>query len=98
MPNPFLAADFSGIAEGSGLAIATAIHHATIAVDEKGTEATAATIIAMEESAMPPAELTLDRPFIFAIVDRESGDLLGLRERPRIPHGPVRREQDVTRA
>lgn len=77
MPDPFGPADFSGIAQAD-LSISAAIHKATIAVDEKGTEATAATIIAIEESAMPPAELTIDRPFIFAIVERETGTILFL--------------------
>lgn len=78
MPDPFGPADFSGIAGPSDLFIATAIHHATIAVDEKGTEATAATIIGMDESAMMPAELSLDRPFIFAIIDQKMGAILFL--------------------
>ena len=76
MPDPFGPADFSGITGTADLFIATALHHATIAVDEKGTEAAAVTVIGMEESAMPRAEITLDRPFIFAIVERETGAVL----------------------
>ena len=75
MPDPFGPADFSGMSSG-GLFIGEAIHSATIAVDEKGTEASAVTVIAMEESAMQPAEVTLDRPFIFAIRDTETGAIL----------------------
>ena len=79
MPAPFSGdADFSGINQGGGLFISSAVHSATIAVDEKGTEATAATVIAMDESAMEMAEVTLDRPFIFAIVDDETGTILFL--------------------
>ena len=78
MPAPFSDADFSGINQGGGLFISSAVHSATIAVDEKGTEATAATVIAMDESAMEQAEVTLDRPFIFAIVDNETGTILFL--------------------
>jgi serpin B len=69
-------ADFSGIA--SELFISHALHKSMITVDEKGTEAAATTVIAMEESAYPRAELTIDRPFIFAIVERESGAVLFL--------------------
>lgn len=75
MPAPFGPADFSGIAD-TGLFIDTALHSATIAVDEMGTEATAATVIGMAESAMPTSEVTIDRPFIFAIRDRETGAIL----------------------
>jgi serpin B len=78
MTDAFGPADFSGITDPSSLFIDAAIHKATIAVDEKGTEAAAVTVIAMAESAMPPAELTLDRPFIFAIIERQSDAILFL--------------------
>jgi len=68
--------DYSGI--GEGLSITDALHKATITVDEEGTEAAAATVIAMEVSAMEGAELTLDGPFIYAIVERDSGAVLFL--------------------
>jgi serpin B len=62
------AADFSGIAPG--LFIDQAIHRANITVDQRGTEAAAATGIAMTSSAPlpPPVSFTADRPFAFAIV------------------------------
>lgn len=75
---PFETADFSGIAAGGGLFISDALHKANITVDEKGTEAAAATVIAMEESALERAELSLDHPFLFAILDRETGSILFL--------------------
>lgn len=78
MTAPFEDADFSGITAGSGLFISDALHKANITVDEKGTEAAAATVIAMQESALERAELTLDRSFIFAILERETGSLLFL--------------------
>lgn len=79
MTAPFdSAADFSGLVEGGGLWISDALHKATIAVDEVGTEATAATVIAMEESAMERAEFEATRPFMLAIVERETGTLLFL--------------------
>ncbi len=82
MPDAFRdgTADFSGITGGRDLYISAALHRATIKVAEKGTEATAATVIAMDESAAaePPPHLTIDRPFIFAITERETGAILFL--------------------
>ena len=44
---------------------------------EKGTEAAAATaVIVGKTSAPPPVELTADRPFDFAIIDRPTGATL----------------------
>ena len=59
------------------------IQKCTIDLDEYGTEASAATavIMTMESMAMMPekepkvAEVILDRPFMFAIVDPESGQI-----------------------
>lgn len=49
------------------------------AVDEKGTEAAAATMLAMAVTAAPPVtETNMDRPFIFAIVEKETGTILFL--------------------
>jgi serpin B len=48
-------------------------------VDEKGTEAVAATVLAMAVSMSPrPTEMIMDRPFIFAIVERDTGTILFL--------------------
>lgn len=76
-------ADFSGITVGRDLFVSAALHKGSITVDELGTEAAAATVIAVAvtgvaESAMPRAELTLDRPFIFAILERDTGTFLFL--------------------
>jgi serpin B len=51
------------------------MHEVFIAVDEKGTEAAAATAVVMStESAGPaPGVLVLDRPFLFVIHDTEFG-------------------------
>ena len=52
---------------------------AFIAVDEKGTEAAAATAVVME-AAMAPSQqkvhLIIDHPFIFVIRDLKSGQIL----------------------
>jgi serpin B len=70
------AGDYGGIAEGGELCIDQAVHKATITVDEEGTEATAATMVAMPASIMEEVEMTVDRPFLFTIVARESGIIL----------------------
>ncbi|MBK8023944.1 MAG: serpin family protein [Chloroflexi bacterium] len=83
------AADFSGmidttvadgVAEGE-LSISDVLHKAFISVDEHGTEAAAATVVIMElTSAMPnptePFVFTVDRPFVYTIVDQTSGAVL----------------------
>lgn len=75
------AADFSGMTTQTALFISAVIHEAFIAVDEKGTEAAAATAVAMDEGAYMPenlVKLTIDRPFLFALRDRETGAILFL--------------------
>ncbi len=70
-------ADLSGMNGTGGLFIQDVVHQAFVAVDENGTEAAAATaVIVGEVSAPPPATLTIDRPFIFAILDRPTGATL----------------------
>ncbi len=71
-------ADFGGMVEGGGLFIGDAVHKGTITVDEQGTEAAAVTGVAMETSAYPTAEMVLDHPFFFAIVEQQTGAILFL--------------------
>jgi serpin B len=73
-------ADFSGITNEEALFIAWVIHQANIDVDEKGTEAAAATAVGMEGSAGPtePIEMRVDRPFLFALRDKPTGAILFL--------------------
>ena len=54
------------------------IHQAFIAVDEKGTEAAAATAVVMRATAAPlkQVELRIDRPFLFVIQDDETSTIL----------------------
>lgn len=79
MPLPFSPqADFSGITTAQRLRIDEVAHQAYIDVNEEGTEAAAATAVIMKASARfmdtgPPVELIVDRPFLFAITDAESG-------------------------
>ena len=72
------AADFSGMTTQERLFISEVIHEAYIAVDEEGTEAAAATAVVMRAAGMPlePVQLTIDRPFLFALRDLETGALL----------------------
>ncbi|WP_094226960.1 serpin family protein [Methanolobus psychrotolerans] len=70
-------ADFSGISDTSGLSITEVVHQAYISVDEKGTEAAAATEIASYDS-LPyyKYEFTADHPFMFFIEDKRTGCIL----------------------
>jgi serpin B len=69
-------ADFSGIDGARDLFIGAVLHKAFIAVDEKGTEAAAATFIAMTATEPAGVNLTIDRPFFFFIRDIPSGTIL----------------------
>lgn len=67
-------ANFSGLSETgqSNIFIDEVMHKTFIRVDEKGTEAAAATSVGMMPTSMPPV-LVADRPFLFIIYERESG-------------------------
>jgi serpin B len=73
-------ADFSGINPRDPVHIGFVIHQANIDVDEKGTEAAAATAVGMDVGGgpSPVKEITLrlDRPFLFFVRDVETGAVL----------------------
>ncbi len=75
-------ADFSGMTGKPQSEVPLAIneirHRAVIDVAEQGTEAAAATAIGVVTSAVRPRPETfhVDRPFLFAIVDDETGAIL----------------------
>ena len=72
-------ADFSGIDGSRDLFVSDVIHKALVVVDEKGTEAAAATgaVIGLTSApAAQPVTITVDRPFVFLIRDVETGAML----------------------
>ncbi len=81
MPDAFGAeADFSGMTRSRDLWIAAVVHKAFVSVDEKGTEAAAATgaVMLLSGPSKEPIEVTVDRPFIFLIRDTGTGTILFL--------------------
>jgi serpin B len=74
-------ADFSGMTTTEKLYISAVLHKAFVAVDEKGTEAAAATAIMVGTTAMPMEPRIVfraDRPFLFLIRHRPTGAVLFL--------------------
>ena len=75
-------ADFTGMANvpGEPLYIGIVLHKAFIAVDEKGTEAAAATAVMMRAGSAPrpepPIPFVCDRPFLFFLRHVDTGALL----------------------
>ncbi|MGC9527121.1 MAG: serpin family protein [Limnospira sp.] len=71
-------ADFSGISPEKPFYLYDVVHKAFVDVNERGTEASAATgVIAGSRSAVRD-RVRVDRPFMFAIRDFESGTILFL--------------------
>ena len=73
-------ADFSGITKAVPLWLSAVIHKAYVEVDEKGTEAAAATgaVATMTSAKIPraPKVFRADHPFFFVIRDSRTGSLL----------------------
>jgi serpin B len=82
MPSAFSRdADFSGITKDEKLHISKVVHKAFVEVDEKGTEAAAATgVVVARPSAVlaekPRATFRADHPFVFLIRDLTTGSTL----------------------
>ncbi len=77
MPTAFTDdADFSGFTTAEPLKISEVLHQVFVDVDEEGTEAAAATAIAMQRAGgmpAPPVPFVVDRPFLFAVHHVASG-------------------------
>lgn len=72
-------ADFSGMTGAKDLRVTAVVHKAFVEVNERGTEAAAATGITMGPMAAPPSRPVVfraDHPFLFLIRHTESGALL----------------------
>ena len=73
-------ADFSGISGKDDLYISDVYHKAFINVDENGAEAAAATAIPMMMKSLhrptEPIKVTVDHPFMFAIMENNTGAAL----------------------
>ena len=80
MPTAFSgSADFSGMTGKRDLFIDFVIHQAYVKVDEKGTEAAAATAVGMRTTSVRPrTDFRADHPFIFIIQEKETGNILFL--------------------
>ena len=74
-------ADFTGITAEKPLFIGAVLHKAFVALDEKGPEAAAATVVMMEKGEAPggdatPVPFVVDHPFLFLIRHRATGAIL----------------------
>ena len=68
-------ANFDGIRPG--IFIEDVLHKAVIEVNEQGSEAAAATVVVVDESAaMDPPSFIADRPFLFVIANEEADSIL----------------------
>lgn len=68
-----------GVADDPRLVVDKALHETFLAVDETGLEAAAATLILAVVTSAPigePIDVVLDRPFLFRLVDQQSGATL----------------------
>ncbi len=76
------AADFSGMRVQKDLKIGTVLHKAKIIVNEKGTEAAAATVVGMVKTTSasprpdPIMQFKTDKPFFYFIKDNATGALM----------------------
>jgi serpin B len=75
-------ADFTPMVTAGNMYIEKILHKANVDVDEKGTEAAAATAIVLRTTAFiepdptEPTEFICDKPFTYLIRDNETGEIL----------------------
>lgn len=73
---PFAQGSLLGIADDETMLIDDVLHETYLSIDEDGIEAAAATIVLMVATSAPidePVPVILDRPFLFRIIDDQSG-------------------------
>nr|WTA65488.1 serpin family protein [Micromonospora sp. NBC_00855] len=75
MPTAFTSqADFTGMSTEPALCIDDVVHETFIAVDEKGTEAAAASAVIVRPPSIPQGpQFFVNRPFLYVIHDRLTG-------------------------
>lgn len=80
MKKAFTDGDFSGISATTPLVIDEVVHQTFLALDEKGTEAAAATAVVARETSAPTEVVNLDvnRPFIMGVIDHKTKTLVFL--------------------
>ncbi|WP_347840071.1 serpin family protein [uncultured Draconibacterium sp.] len=73
-------ADFTGINKNGNLNIDYVKHKTFIEVNEKGTEAAAVTVVAIELTSVGPQnkQFNVNRPFLYAITEKDTGAILFL--------------------
>jgi serpin B len=73
-------ADFSGLLGAGSIFLTAVVHKAFVAANEKGTEAAAATaaVGGITSAGGSSIAVSVDRPFLFAIRDRDTGTILFL--------------------
>ena len=71
-------ADFTKINKSGGLRIDYVKHKTFVEVNEEGTEAAAVTIVAIEKTMAGQSKIPFyaDRPFLFAITEKDTGAIL----------------------
>jgi serpin B len=81
MPTAFSETDANFAGMGEGLSIFDVFHKGFLRLDEKGTEAAAATAVVVKGERSAPAagrRLVIDRPFLFVLRDTKTGTILFL--------------------
>ena len=76
---PYDAGGLTGVADDPTLVLDKVIHQTDVAMDEQGTEAAAATVAfgyATSAPPNPPVPVVLDRPFLYRIIDDNTGATL----------------------
>lgn len=76
---PYERGGLLGIADDERLVVYKVIHETFVAMDEEGTEAAAATVVLgqlLSRAPAPSVPVVLDRPFLYRIIDRETGATL----------------------